>query len=86
MFTFGFKGVFSAGQNSKAQYLGQQVIENKLAGISVVLQYITSYTVVDSKVSLNFGLSKNVEVKGKIEIVRYNNGKYRVDLATFLPY
>lgn len=91
MFTFGFKGVFSAGQNSKAQYLGQQVIENKLAG--VVLPdpaYITSNEVVDSIVTLNFKLSGEadviIEVEGKIEKVKYDNGKYRVDLATFLPY
>ena len=83
MFTFGFKGVFTAGQNSKTQYLAQQEIENKLANI-------TSSTTQISPIILRFKSPVEsdvviVTIYGKIEKVTKINGNYQVDLATFLP-
>lgn len=90
MFTFGLSGIFSAGKYTKAQYIAQQAIENKLAGLSVSLpQYITAPVDTNLTVTLKFQHSGqadvNIVINGKIKKIKYDNGKNRVDLATFLP-
>lgn len=90
MFTFGLNGIFTAGKYSKSQYLAQQAIENKLAGVSVALpQYIFSPSDNTLTVALTFQLSGqtdvNIAVDGKLKNIYYYDGKYRVDLSTFLP-
>lgn len=84
MFTSGFKGVTSAGKYSKAGYVGQKAMENTLGGIPVAEPYVTSSTVSSVPVSMNFA-GTSVTVTGKVELINYNDGKYSIELATFIP-
>ncbi|MGI6142069.1 MAG: type IV pilus modification PilV family protein [Caldicoprobacterales bacterium] len=86
LFSFGFKAIFDSGKNSQAQYVGQQALENVLADIDITgIDHVTSNLDKDTKVILDFGLTNNIEVDGKIKSIQYNDGKRKIDLATFIP-
>ena len=86
VFTSGYSGILSAGKYSQTGYVGQRAMENRIAGISVAgIPNVTSSTVSNASVSINFGVASTVTVTGKIELINCDDGKHKVELATFIP-
>lgn len=83
MFLTGLKGVFNAGHKSKANYISQQALENKISGKPVSIDNV-SITSSNEDMEIDFdGIVINVN--GSIEIVDYDNGKQKTELVTFVP-
>jgi prepilin-type N-terminal cleavage/methylation domain-containing protein len=86
MFTTGFKGIINAGKYSKAEYVAQKAMENRVAGVAVAgVTNITANTVNSVALSINFGILSPITVNGKIELIEYNDGEKKINLATFVP-
>jgi prepilin-type N-terminal cleavage/methylation domain-containing protein len=85
MFTVGFKGIMSAGKNSQAGYVNQKAMENRIVDLPVTGEAnVTTSTDNGESVTINFeGVS--ITVDGKIEMVHFDDTKYKLDYATFIP-
>jgi prepilin-type N-terminal cleavage/methylation domain-containing protein len=83
IFNFGYSGILSAGKHSKAGYLGQQAIENYLAGNAVTVPNTVTNTTPNVSVSINFQ-GTIITVTGVIKSVSYEDGRYQVDVSTFI--
>jgi prepilin-type N-terminal cleavage/methylation domain-containing protein len=83
VFTFGYRGILSAGNHSKAGYFGQQAIENYIVDNAVIVPNTTIETITNTTLSINFG-GTVINVTGDIKSVDYEDGKYQVDVSTFI--
>ena len=86
VFTSGYTGILSAGNFSQTGYIGQRAMENRIAGLSVTgIPNVTSSAVNSETVTIDFGGSTTVSVTGKIEVIICDDGRHKVELATFIP-
>lgn len=83
MFLTGIKGIFNAGNKSKANYISQQALENKISGKTVSIDNV-SITSSNENMEIDFD-GTIINVNGSVETVNYDNGKQKTELVTFVP-
>lgn len=83
MFLTGIKGIFNAGHKSKANYISQQALENKISGKPVSIDNVSS-TSSNENMEIDFD-GTIINVNGSVETVNYDNGKQKTELVTFVP-
>lgn len=84
LFTTGFSGIFSAGDRSVAQYIGQEAAENIMAGVDYVHSDV-SISWQSQPVELFFSDGTTLTVRGAVYELEYSDGKQIVRLTTFVP-
>ncbi len=92
LLTQSYQGVFSAGYKSEAQYIGQEAMENLLAGITDydAATSIEILTEEDLSLPLDFSVTPPVEVEGKKVTVKVTytdaHGNQRTQIfVSFIP-
>ncbi|AOT68180.1 prepilin-type N-terminal cleavage/methylation domain-containing protein [Geosporobacter ferrireducens] len=92
IFTSGITGIISGGNLTKAGYVAQQAMENQIEGLAISSTAVTASTnppipsLPPVAVTLNFtGVAVPITVNGKVEQIEYDDGRYRINIGTFIP-
>jgi len=88
-FVFGFKGIMNSGKNTKAAYIAQQGMENKIVDISSTPENVTSkvtpeYPKEPLKMKIEFDGVPEIIIEGRLVEIE-TKGEHKAEATMFIP-